>query len=444
MRNFSFSCRTKILFGKDSHNLIIPELQTAGIRRVLLLTGGGSVHASGLYGKITSLLDAAGIAWQSVNGIQPNPRLEKVREAITAARAMQAQAIMPLGGGSVFDSAKAVAAGAPAEQDIWLLISKKLPITCALPIHGVLTLSGTSSELNGIGVITNDESREKFAFSSEHVVPQSAAIDPTLQYTVPPRMVLSAGLDALSHVLETYFQGEDTSPVVIEGCEALARSIIRCLRALADGQDNDGREAVTGGMQMQAGIAADGIPAVFRDYEIRSELCFCSTYAHSGWGSVGRPVRGDFSTHGISHALGALFDVTHGIAIGIIMAAWMRYIYDQGLARNIFARLATRVFKVNCESTGALNGGINAGLSAGRTKELEEQIAAVNSDLALTGVLEFRKFLTSLGLPTRLRDVQITESDIPALAELASRTLPFGCVKPMDRESITEILRLAY
>lgn len=389
MHNFTYYSPTKIVFGEGTVPKLIPELNNAGVSRVLLLTGGQSVYTSGLHGTVAGLLDQAGIKHETVTGVQPNPRLSKVREAVQAAKAMQAQAILPVGGGSVFDSSKAVAAGAASEHDIWDLMTRKQRITTALPIYGILTLSGTSSEVNNTGVITNEETHEKFAFANDLVIPRVAVVDPTFQYSVPVNQVCYSGVDALSHVLEAYFESLDTTEVILEHCEAYAKAIIRCLRAL---------------------------PGAQKDYAVRSELAFCSVYAHSGWASVGRAKRGDFASHRIGHALGGIFDVPHGVTLGIIMPNWMQYVYGKGLCRDTFARFATHIMGI---------------------KE------APGNDFALAGVKALKDLVRSLGMPVSMREVGVKEADIPTLAENASRSLPFGCVIPMDLENITGVLKQA-
>ncbi len=389
MHNFTFYSPTKIIFGQGTVPELIPELGNVGISRVLILTGGNSVRSSGLYDTVLGLLDQAGIKHENVSGVQPNPRLSKVREAIAAARAMQAQAILPVGGGSVFDAAKAVAVGAVSPYDIWdhMPMTRKQPITAALPVYGILTLSGTSSELNNTSVLTNEETHEKFGFANDLVIPRVSVVDPTLQYSVPLNQVCYSGFDALSHVLEAYFESLDTSEVILEHCEAYAKAIIRCLRAL---------------------------PGAQTDYAVRSELVFCCIYAHSGWAAVGRTRRGDFASHRLGHALSGLFDVPHGMTLGIIMPNWMQYVYDQGLGRDVFARFATRIMGIT---------------------------EAPDRDFALAGIQALKDFVRSLGMPVSLGEVGVTEADIPRLAENAARSLPFGAVIPMDPEHIAGVLK---
>ena len=394
MHNFTYLANTKLIFGKGTIPNIIPELKADAISNVLLLTGSNSVYASGLYDKVVELLNQAGINHKTLKGVQPNPRLSRVREGVKLALETKAQAILPLGGGSVFDTAKAVALGACSQHDVWELMLKHKP-SKALPIYGILTLSGTSSEGNGLFVITNDDTLDKFTFSSEHAIPKVAVVDPELQYSAPLSAIMPSGLDAMIHVLEAYFEGMDTSLVIVEHCEAYARSIMRCLTSLHN---------------------ANELPNGLNNYDVRAELAFCSVYAHSGWASVGRKARGDFSSHKIGHAISGLFDVTHGVTLGIIMPAWMRYVYDQGLGKEIFTRFGSQI------------------LGLAKTPGL---------DPALAGIEGFKAFVASLGLPTSLREVGIKEADIPKLAEYASHALPFGCVKAMDLQGITTVLKLA-
>ena len=390
MHNYSHYSPTKVIFGKDTVPQLIPELKRDSIQRVLVLTGGKSVYASGLYDAVTGLLTEAGIAFESVSGVQPNPRLSKVREAIAVCKKMNAQGIVPVGGGSVFDSAKAIAAGALSEDDYWAIARGQAPFPSAvLPIYGILTLSGTSSEVNSTGVITNEENQFKCPIANDALIPKVSIVDPSLQYTVPLEQIRHCSVDALSHVLEAYFSSLDTTAVITEHCEAYARGIIRCMRALPEAQN---------------------------DYNVRSELAFCSVYAHSGWASIGRPKRGDFASHRIGHALSGLFDTPHGVTLGIIMSAWMQYVYNQGLAKDTFARFATHVLGIT---------------------------EAPGGDFALAAVKGFKDLIRAQDMPVSMREVGISEKDIPALAENACMALPFGAVIPMDIKHITEILKLA-
>ena len=384
MHNFTYYSPTKVIFGQGSVPKLMPELKKDGISRILVLTGGKSVYASGLYDTVTKLLNETGIAFETVSGVQPNPRLSKVREAIAACKKIDAQAILPIGGGSVYDSSKAIALGAKSENDVWDIMIRKAPLADVLPIYGILTLSGTSSEINDTGVINNEETQDKYPVANARLIPKVSVVDPSLQYTVPLHQIRHCAMDTLSHVLESYLAGLDTSELIIEHCEAYAKSVIRCMKAMPEKQ---------------------------HDYDTRAELAFCSTYAFSGWCALGRKARGDFASHRIGHALSALFDIPHGVTLGIIMPAWMQYILNQGLGKDAFARAAKNIFGVDGTPEAAIRA--------------------------------LKDFVKSMDMPVSMRDVSITEKDIPALATNATRTLPFGSVIPMDEKHITEILKLA-
>jgi alcohol dehydrogenase YqhD (iron-dependent ADH family) len=384
MHNFTYYSPTKVLFGQGSVPKLMPELKKDDIVRVLVLTGGNSVYASGLYDTVAKLLEETGVAFETVKGVQPNPRLSKVREAVAACKKIGAQAVLPIGGGSVYDSSKAVALGAQSENDIWDIMTHKAPLADVLPIYGILTLSGTSSEINDTGVITNEETRDKYPIANSRLIPKVSVVDPALQYTVPLHQIRHCAMDTLSHVLESYFSGLDTSELIIEHCESYAKSVIRCMKAMPEKQ---------------------------HDYDTRAELAFCSTYAFSGWCTLGHKARGDFASHRIGHALSALFDIPHGVTLGIIMPAWMQYIHSQGLGQDAFARAAKNIFGVDSTPEAAI-------------KALKD-------------------FVKSMDMPVTMREVSITEKDIPALAANAVRTLPFGSVIPMDEKHLTEILKLA-
>ena len=388
MHNFTFYSPTKVIFGQGTVPELLPELQQANISRVLLLTGGKSVFASGVYDTVTGLLQDAGIAYETVSGVQPNPRLSKAREAADVAKKMQAQAIVPVGGGSVFDSSKAIAAAAGSDRDIWDLIRRKHAVTAALPIFGILTLSGTSSEINSVAVINNEETNDKMSINSPLLYPRVSIVDPALQYTVPLQQVRYGGFDTIVHVLEAYLSGLTTSETIMEHAETYVRSAMRCLAALPEKQ---------------------------HDYAVRSELAFCATYAFSGWCALGRAGRGDFASHRIGHALSALFDLPHAVTLSIVLPAWMDHVLEQGHNREIFSRFAVNLLSV----------------------------PATDADVARSGIGALREFIHSLEMPSHLRDVGVTPEDIPRLAENAARTLPFGAAIPMDVGHIAAILHRA-
>ncbi|CAK7008337.1 MAG: NADH-dependent butanol dehydrogenase A [Desulfovibrio sp.] len=389
MHNFTYYSPTKVLFGQGASSRLMPELKKDGISRILILTGGKSVYDSGLYTTVTKLLEESGIAFTTVQGVQPNPRLSKVREAIVEYKKFQAEALLPIGGGSVFDSSKAVALGALSENDVWDIMTRQAPLGEVPPIYGILTLSGTSSEINDTGVITNEETHDKYPVANSRLIPKVSVVDPALQYTVPLHQIRHCAMDTLSHVLESYLVALDTSELIIEHCESYAKSVIRCMKAMPEKQ---------------------------QDYDTRAELAFCSTYAFSGWCALGRKARGDFASHRIGHALSALFDIPHGVTLGVIMPAWMQYIYNQNLGKEPMARAAKNIF----------------GLTD-----------APNGDFAKAAIDALKAFVKSMDMPVTMRELSITEKDIPALAQNAVRTLPFGAVIPMDEKHITEILKLA-
>ena len=384
MHNFTYHSPTKVIFGQGSVPKIVPELQKSGISKILLLTGGKSVFASGLYDTLVKLFQEAGISCETVSGVQPNPRLSKAREAVEAARKSQAQAIVAVGGGSVFDSAKVIAAAVGSGHDIWDLITRKQKVTDALPIFGILTLSGTSSEINDTAVINNEETNDKMPIANPLLYPQVSIVDPSLQYTVPLQQVRYGGFDTIVHVLESYLATNDTSDLISEHSESYIRRVMACLSAL---------------------------PEKLTDYNTRAELTFCATYAFSGWCWIGRSKRGDFATHRIGHALSALYDMPHGVTLSLLLPNWMEYVLEKGMNRDIFTRFAIKVMNVPATAT----------------------------DPAREGIDALRAFIHSLEMPTRLREVGITAKDIPALAENAARTLPFGAVIPMDLENITAV-----
>ena len=185
MHNFFWQNKTAVIFGKDTVKDLAEHLKKDGIKGVLLVFGGKGIFKSGAYAQTIEMLNKAGIKFSELNEIKPNPRVDKVREGIARVKAGGIDAIVPVGGGSVFDSAKAIAAGACYDGDVWDFFAGKAKIEKALPIYGVLTASATASEVNGFSVISNPDCEIKTSINSPMVYPKVSVIDPTFQFTLP-------------------------------------------------------------------------------------------------------------------------------------------------------------------------------------------------------------------------------------------------------------------
>ena len=387
MKNFTWWNPTIVLFGRGVIAQLADQLKAAGLKNVLLLYGGKAVFKNGAYAQLAEALTQRGIAFPELGGVRPNPRIDKVREAVARIRASGVDAIVPLGGGSVFDSAKAVAAGSCYDGDPWDFFEGR-EVERALPIFGVLTASATSSEANGIAVVSNPEKEAKTSMSSPLLYPRVSAIDPSFQFSLPETQTVYGGIDIMAHVLERVLDGDEGVELVDEQGYALIRSMIRLIPDLLEEPEN---------------------------YDARAEYAWAGSLAHNGSLSCGRAARGDFSSHKLGHSLSLLFDTPHGASLSVMMPAWARYLYKRYPVP--FARLAEAVFDVFDGS--------------------DEERAAEGIDL-------LEDFFRSVGAPTTLRELDVEEADIERLAANASSGGSFGVLKSLDAKDVLEIYKLAY
>ena len=202
MQNFTWYNPTRVIFGKDTVPQLADILKADGVKGVLLVFGGKGTFKSGAYAQVTEMLNDAGITFSEVNDIKSNPLVGKVRDGVARVKAGGIDAILPIGGGSVFDTAKAIAAGSCYNGDVWDFFTGKAKITKALPIYGVLTASASSSEVNNIAVVSNPESEIKTSITGNALYPKVSVIDPSFQITLPEKQTIYGGVDIIAHVLE--------------------------------------------------------------------------------------------------------------------------------------------------------------------------------------------------------------------------------------------------
>jgi len=384
MENFTFHNPTKIIFGKNTIPRVGEEIKEYGLKKVLFLYGRGSIKRNGVYDQVVESLKKNGIEWIEVSGVKPNPVLSKVHEAIEKAREANVEGILAVGGGSVIDSAKAIAAGFYYEGDIWDAFTGDYEIEKALPIFTILTISATGSEMNGNAVVTNEKTNQKYAFSSEHVYPKVSIIDPTVQFTLPKEQTVYGAVDAIAHVLEYYFDGS-VCLVHDRISESLVKTIMEMTEILIEDPEN---------------------------YEARANLAWSATLALNGLTDAGSK-GGDWASHAIEHSLSALYDIAHGAGLAIVFPAWMEYVYKENMEK--FERFSKEIFGL--EGSG--------------------------EDLVLSGIEKFKAWLKKVGAPVSLKEAGIPEGDIEKIADNASMKAPLGKLKKLYREDILEILRLA-
>ena len=394
MRDFVFYNPTRIIFGRKAADKIGEAVAAAGIRSALLIYGKGSVRTTGLYDRVRASLAQAGVEVEDLAGVQPNPVVSKVREGIALCRERNLEAVIPVGGGSVYDTAKAVAAGVRYEGDIWDLYGDRIPVKGALPIFGILTTSATGSEMNRGSIITNEATRQKWGLHSDFIYPTVSIIDPELQATLPRNQTVWGGIDTIVHVLEVYFDGVRNVDVMSEYSEGIIRTVMKHLpRVMNDAAD----------------------------YDSRAELAWAATLALNESTKCCR-TGGDWSTHTIEHSLSAIYDIVHAAGLAVIMPAWMEHV--RGEYPEIFARFAEKIF----------------GIVAGSSPKGQEQAG-------LAGIAQLRAYFTSLGAPVTLRDLDIPEADLDRIADNVMETkggAPIGMMKKLVREDVLSILRRAF
>ena len=315
MENFVYEYPTKVYFGKGAAKAHLPGILSACGPNVLLAYGGGSIKKNGVYEEITGILKEAGKSITEFTGIMSNPTWAKVKEGAGLARENKVDLILAVGGGSVVDCCKIVAAQAVTDADLWDLemVQHKAPTAAPIPLGAVVTASGTGAEMNGGAVITNEDAKIKGGMFA--AAPRFAILDPEYTMSLPRMQVLSGAFDTLSHAMETYFGRSDRDNVSDEVALAVMHSTVVNMRALLKD---------------------------LNDYTARSNLMWTSAMAENGILKVGRLT--DFECHQMEHQLGAYTDCNHGQGLAVLHPAYYRHIVKD--APEKFARLGKAVFGV--------------------------------------------------------------------------------------------------
>jgi alcohol dehydrogenase YqhD (iron-dependent ADH family) len=383
---FTFHNPTRILFGRGTTRQIGGATAPLG-RRVLLLSGLGSARRSGLLDRVEASLAAAKVESVPLPGVRPNPTLSFAREAIDRFRRERLDAIVAVGGGSVIDTAKAVAAGVPYAGDVWDFFIGAARVGEAVPLTTVLTLAATGSEMNDGGVLTNETTHEKLHLSGPSLFPRVSVLDPENTFTVPRDHTLFGAVDAIIHLLEGYFNGSDPDlPLQDRLVEGLVQTILE---------------------------AADLAAQEPGHYEARARLMWGATLALNGITQAGTGNTG-FPMHMLEHPLSALYDLPHGAGLAVVGPAWMRYASRR--APEKYARLADQLFAVG-------NG------SAAKRAE--------------AGIRAFETWCQKRGVPTRLAAAGIPVADIPRIVPHIQRVAEVWGLTQYSAPVITEILNLA-
>lgn len=384
VRNFVFFNPTRILFGAGMEEETGRQAALWG-KKALLHYGGGSIMKNGVYQKVTQSLREHGVSWVELGGVQPNPRLSLVREGIDLCRAQGVDLVLAVGGGSVIDSSKAIAAGVCYPGDIWACyIDPSKTVTQALPVGVVLTIPAAGSESSSGSVITNEDGWLKRPCEGEALYPRFAIINPETNYTLPPYQTACGCADIMAHLMERYF----TSVVNVDASDRMIEGLLRTMLYYG--------------------------PMALREpdnYDVRAEINWAGTLAHNNLLDRGRI--GDWASHNIEHELSGIYDIAHGAGLAIVFPAWMRYVYQNHLDR--FVQFAVRVM------------GVDLAFSQ-------------REEIAREGIDRLERFFQRMGLPTRLKEGGIGDD---RLQEMAEKAHSVGNLEQLNCEDIYKILKSA-
>ena len=389
MNNFVFYSPTEFVFGKATEMQVGALARKHGARKVMIVYGGGSVVRSGLLDRVKQSLQEAGIEYCLMGGVQPNPVDTKVYEGIEFCRREQADMLLPVGGGSVIDTAKAIAAGVLYEGDFWDFYIGKAKVTKALKVAVVLTIPAAGSEGSGNTVITKLDGLQKLSLRvPEFLRPVFSIMNPELTYTLPPFQTACGVADMMAHIMERYFTNTQEVEIGDRLCEGTLMAIIN--------------EA----------------PKVMRnpeDYGARANLMWAGMIAHNGTCGVG--CEEDWASHFLEHEISAIYGVTHGAGLSVIFPAWMTWMVEHNVGK--IAQYAVRVWGV---------------------PESEDKKA-----VALEGIGKLKNFFTSLGLPVTFKELGVENPDIDRLADSLHRNKGelVGNYVKLTKQDSKEIYRLA-
>lgn len=388
MDNFSYCTPTRYIFGRDTEKETGRLTAETGCRRVMIVSGGSSARKSGLLDRVAASLDEAGISHVELTGIKPNPTDDRVYEGIDLARREGVDGLLAVGGGSVIDTAKAIAGGVPYDGDFWDFWAGKAIMKEALPVGVVLTIPAAGSEGSGNSVITKLDGMHKISLRTDFALrPKFAVLNPELTFTLPPEQTAAGVADMMAHILERYF-----SPT----------------------EEVETTDRISEGLLMAIMEEAPKVMAAPDDYQARANIMWAGTMAHNGVCGCGR--REDWTSHGLEHVLSAVYGVTHGAGLAVVFPAWMTFMASHRPEK--VAQLGRRIFGVT---------------------------AAGDKEAALKTVDSLRAFFKSIGLPLTLGELGIENPDFAMLTRKfhEDKGTPFGPyfpLHPVDTEAVYRLM----
>lgn len=389
MNNFVFYSPTEFVFGKNTEVQVGALARKYGAQKVMIVYGGGSVVRSGLLDRVKQYLQEAGVAYCEMGGVQPNPIDGKVYEGIQLCRREQVDMMLPVGGGSVIDTAKAIAAGVLYDGDFWDFFIGRAKVEKALKVAVVLTIPAAGSEGSGNTVITKTETLQKLGLCApEHLRPVFSIMNPELTYTLPAYQTACGIADMMAHIMERYFTNTPDVEISDRLCEGTLTAIIKEAYRVKQQPDN---------------------------YAARANIMWCGTVAHNGICGVGREE--DWASHALEHEISAIYDVAHGAGLAVIFPAWMAFMAEHNPAK--IAQFAHRVFDIP------------------KSEDLEE--------MALAGTARLKHFFRYMGLPVSFKELGIEHPDIDRMLVSLQRNKGelLGNYVKLTMTDCREIYRLA-
>ncbi len=383
MENFDYSIKTEIYFGKGQISKLGEILLKYG-NKILLVYGGGSIKKIGLYDNIKNILKKNNIECVELSGVDPNPRIESVDKGVKLVRENNIDVILPVGGGSTIDCAKAISGASFYEGNPWDIVKDSSKIKKVLPIVTVLTLSATGSEMDPFAVISNMNTNEKLGLGNEMLRPKASILDPEYTYSVPKSQTAAGTADIMSHIFEVYFSRTKDAYLQDKMAEGLLKTCIKYGEIAYNDPDN---------------------------YEARANLMWASSLAINGILSCGK--KDVWTVHPIEHELSAFYDITHGVGLAILTPHWMRYVLNEDTLEK-FYEFGVNVWDID--------------------RNLDKKEVA---ELAIKRTSDYFK---TLGIPQRLRDIGIDDSKFKVMADKAVKCggLKNGYV-PLNSDDVVKI-----
>lgn len=388
MNDFKFYTPTRYIFGHDAQKNAGRMSEELLGRKVLLIFGKNSARKSGLLDQVERSLEEYGVEYVEFGGIRPNPVDGPVRDGIEVCRKENITGILAVGGGSVIDTAKAIAAGALYDRDFWDFFCGKAMPEKALPIGVVLTIPAAGSEGSGNAVITKEDGLIKISIRSEYILrPVFALVNPELTYSLPAYQTACGIVDMMAHIFERYFTPTEGVAVTDRISEGLLKAIIQ---------------------------EAPKVLSNPEDYDSRANIMWAGTLAHNGLCGCGK--QEDWSSHGLEHEISALYDVAHGAGLAVIFPAYMTYMLDKKPER--VAKMARNVFGIN---------------------EEDDHMAGK------AGIAVLKSFFSSIGMPVTFKELGVENPDIPLMVEKVHKNKgeTFGAYYPITSRDSEAIYRLA-